>query len=158
MRLTEGQMEGLRMAARHHRKAHVRVQALALYNLGRGLSGREVARLFCVSEQSICAWKRVFAREGVSGLGVHAGRGRKGQADARQIASYVLQSPHNFGLPRTRWTLALLAETVPCLRGFSPSGVARALKRAGLSYKRGQPVQHSPDPDYGEKKSASSKP
>jgi hypothetical protein len=65
----------------------------------------------------------------------------------------VLQAPDNFGIKQTRWTLRALAQAVPSLRGFSPSGVKRALARAGFSYKRGQPVQHSPDPDYAEKKS-----
>ena len=108
--------------------------------------------LFLASRQSLYAWQGRFLAEGVPGLEIRRGRGRKPRADMAEIERHVLQTPENFGLRQTRWTLRALAETVPSLRGFTPSGVARVLKRTGFSYKRGQPVQHSPDPDYEKKK------
>jgi transposase len=67
----------------------------------------------------------------------------------------VRQSPRNFGIARTRWTLQLLAQTVPGLQGLCPSAVWHALRRLGISYKRAEPWLHSPDPDYVKKNSTS---
>ncbi len=105
------------------------------------------------SRQSLYSWIERYLAGGIDGLEVQSGRGRKAQADPQEIEQYVLQTPENFGLRQTRWTLKALADVVPSLRGFTPSGVKRALARAGFSYKRGQPVQHSPDPEYTKKKS-----
>jgi len=74
------------------------------------------------------------------------------KADAREIERYVRQSPRNFGIGRTHWTLTTLVQVVPSLRGFSPYGAQKALARAGFGYKRGQPHVHSPDPQYEVKK------
>lgn len=66
------------------------------------------------------------------------------------------QSPRHFGVPRTRWTLQLLAQKVPSLAGLHASAVWYVLRRLGISYKRAEPWLHSPDPDYV-KKNATSK-
>ncbi len=79
------------------------------------------------------------------------------RVQAQEVEEYVRQSPRNFGVRRTRWTLALLAEKVPCLAGLHPSAVWHVLRRLGMSYKRAAPWLHSPDPDYV-KKNAISKP
>lgn len=65
------------------------------------------------------------------------------------------QSPRNFGLSQTRWTLAALTGVVPSLKGLTLAAVHYALGRAGYAYKRGQPSRYSPDPDYAEKGGAS---
>lgn len=75
--------------------------------------------------------------------------------DEAEVARYVKQTPQNFGLQQTRWTLNALAETVPSLQGLTASAVHYLLKRLGYSYKRGQPTLHSPDPDYDEKRAHS---
>jgi transposase len=132
--------------------AHIRVKALALLSLAEGRSATEVASIFRVSRNTVGNWRRRYLSEGIDGLRVRPGRGRPRQADADEIARYALQSPRNFGIERTRWTLALLARTVPSLKGFTRYGVQQALRRAGFRYKRGQPTIHSPDPEYDEKK------
>jgi transposase len=153
MELTEQQQHELSKAARTHPTAHVRLKALAILNVGRGRKIMEVARIFVASRQSVYSWIERYLAGGIEGLEVQSGRGRKAQADPQEIEQYVLQTPENFGLRQTRWTLKALADVVPSLRGFTASGVKRALARAGFSYKRGQPVQHSPDPEYTKKKS-----
>jgi hypothetical protein len=80
-----------------------------------------------------------YSRLGLDGLKVQKGRGRKPTADLEEIVRYVRQSPRTFGCDRTRWTLVLLANVVPSLKGFSPYGVQKALRRVGITYKRGQP-------------------
>ena len=152
MQITADQRRELEKTARTGQPAYVRRKALVLVNWADGRSVHEMARIFRVSRQSIYAWRNGYGREGVKGLWVHRGRGRKAKADLEELASYVRQSPRRYGLRRTRWTLATLAETVPSLKGFSPFGVQKALARAGFHYKRGQPRLHSPDPLYEEKK------
>jgi transposase len=100
----------------------------------------------------VYVWQRRYLREGLDGLRVHAGRGRKGRANLQELVEHVRQSPRRYGVPFTRWTLAKLAQVVPSLKGFTPFGVQKALVRAGFHYKRGQPGLHSPDPLYEVKK------
>lgn len=152
MQITREQRQELEKAARCGLPAYVRPKALALLNLADGRSVTDMARIFRVSRRSVYSWQARYGREGLPGLSVHPGRGRKAKADVAEIEDYVRQSPRNFGLMRTRWTLATLAQVVPSLKGFTPYGVQKALARAGFRYKRGQPSLHSPDPDYGVKK------
>ena len=133
-------------------KPHIRRKATALWNLAQGRSQREVAAFLGASRASIVEWKQRFETEGIAGLSLRPGRGRPRRAQADEIEAVLRQSPRNFGMPQTRWTLDLLTQVVPSLRGFTPSGVWRVLQRSGLSYKRGQPLIHSPDPAYVQKR------
>jgi transposase len=152
MNLTDEQRAELERVARHGQPAYVRTKALVLLNRAEGRTVSELARLFQVSRQAIYDCQRRYERAGIQSLWVQPGRGRKGRADPKEIERYVRQSPRNFGVARTRWTLQSLAAVVPSLRGFSPFGVQKALARVGYRYKRGQPHVHSPDPQYEIKK------
>jgi transposase len=133
-------------------KAHVRRRATAIWNLAQGRTQREVAAFLGVNRASVGKWQRRFEAEGITGLELRPGRGRPRRAQPEEIAAALRQSPRNFGRPDTRWTLNALAQVVPSLQGFTDSGVWRALRRSGFSYKRGQPLLHSPDPAYAEKR------
>lgn len=152
LRATQEEIRELETLMKHAPKAHVRRKATALWNLAQGRSQREVAAFLGASRASIIEWKQRFETEGVAGLDLRPGRGRPSRANEEEIEAVLRQSPRNFGIPQTRWTLDLLAQVVPSLRGFTPSGVWRALRRSGLSYKRGQPLLHSPDPAYVQKR------
>ena len=147
-----GQRTELQTAAKTDGTPSVRVKALAILNLADGRTATDVAAIFRTSRQSLAEWLRAYQREGIAGLRVKPGRGRRRRADPAQIEQYVRQSPRSFGVALTRWTLATLGNTVPCLKGFTVPGVRQALRRAGFRYKRGQPTMHSPDPEYGQKK------
>lgn len=138
--------------------AHVRIKAVALWNLSLGKSRREVAAFLGVSGASVSAWVRRYREEGVSGLAVRAGRGRPGRARPGELEEVLRQSPRAFGLERTRWTLRALAQVAPSLRGFSDMGVWKVLRRMGYRYKRGQPQLTSPDPEYAQKRGVWSRP
>lgn len=133
-------------------KAHLRRKATALWNLGQGRTQTEVAAFLGVSQKAVSKWKLRFEAEGLAGLELRPGRGRPRRAREEEIEAALRQSPRNLGRPETRWTLSALAQVVPSLQGFSDSGVWRALKRSGFSYKRGQPLLHSPDPSYVQKR------
>lgn len=152
MELAECQRKELQWLARHAQKPYLRTKALVLLGRADGRAVAELAQILRISRQSVYNWERDYLAAGVEGLRVAPGRGRKARADADQIEFYLRQSPRAFGLRQTRWTLSALVEAVPSLKGFSPWGVQKALARAGFRYKRGQPRQHSPDPQYAAKK------
>lgn len=154
LEVSEQAMRELQRLMRQATQAHLRVKATALWNLGRGKTRREVADFLRVSPASVSAWTKRFKEQGVGGLAIRPGRGRRVRADAAEVESYLRQSPRTFGLTQTRWTLRALAQVVPGLHGFTEMGVWKVLQRAGFHYKRGQPYLHSPDPAYGEKRGA----
>lgn len=143
------ELEGL---MRHAPKPYVRRKATALWNLAQGRSQREVASFLSVGRNAVGRWQRRFQAEGFASLTLRPGRGRPQTAQPAELETFLRQSPRNFGLAQTRWTLSALTQVVPSLRGFTASGAWRALRRSGLGYKRGQPLIHSPDPDYAQKK------
>lgn len=152
LRISEQEKEELRVLMRRAQTPHVRVKAIALWNLAQGKKRREVADLLGVSVVSLTNWTKRFKAEGFAGLVIRPGRGRPARADEAEVAQYVRQSPQAFGLHQTRWTLRALAQVVPSVRGFTEVGVWKVLRRCGYGYKRGQPHLHSPDPQYGEKR------
>ena len=154
LQLSEQDRKDLQRMMRQANQPHLRVKATALWNLGRGKTRREVADFLGVSPASVSAWTKRFREQGVGGLAIRPGRGRRVRSDAAEVESYLRQSPRTFGLDQTRWTLRALAQVVPSLHGFTEMGVWKALQRAGFHYKRGQPYLHSPDPAYGEKRGA----
>lgn len=158
MELTADQRMELERRGRTGRPAHLRVKALALLNIADGRPVADVAAMFRVSRQALYDWRKRYAASGIAGLGVRPGRGRKSAVDLDQVKDTVRRSPREFGIARTRWTLRAVGQAVPSLVGYSARGVQKVLKRAGLSYKRGQAWLHSPDPEYARKKGRSTKP
>ena len=152
LQVDEGELRELEYLMQHAPKAYVRRKAAAIWNLAQGRKQREVATFLNVSQVSLRQWQKRYREDGAAGLGLRPGRGRRARAKAEEIESLLRQSPRNFGLAQTRWTLAALLQVAPSLRGFTPSGVWRAMRRSGLSYKRGQPLVTSPDPEYDQKR------
>lgn len=64
------------------------------------------------------------------------------------VQQIIGQSPHNFGLNRSRWWLAGVRQCLPWLAERSLACVWHTLRRFGLYYKRGRDYVHSPDPEY----------
>ena len=152
MNITPEQWDELKQMSRKGKTPYMRIKALALLNIADGRKVTEIAQVLRISRQAIHAWMTRYEKEGIAGLYVRPGRGTKAKADYKELEDYVRQSPRNFGIQRTRWTLAALAKAVPSLKGFSPYGVQKALRRIGIHYKRGRAWIHSPDPDYAQKK------
>jgi len=146
-----GQRADLDRWSRTHPQAGMRLKALAIRAVGLGHTRRQVGAILHVSPYTVGQWCRAYQQGGWSALQIQPGRGRPSRVQAREVEEYVRQSPRNFGVPRTRWTLQLLAAEVPSLAGLSPPGVWQALRRLGISYKRAEPWLHSPHPDYVKK-------
>lgn len=158
MNWSEEQRRELIQLAKHAPQSYVRIKALAVWNVAEGRSQSEVAKFLAVSRVSVGEWVKRYLSPGKAGFVVNEGRGRKAKARYEEIENYLRQSPRQFGLQQTRWTLQALAQKVPSLRGFTDSGIYRVLVRMGYRYKRGQPYIHSPDPLYSEKRGLWSRP
>ncbi|MFA4837222.1 MAG: hypothetical protein WC749_14295 [Dehalococcoidia bacterium] len=111
-----------------------------------------------VERRSVGRWVQNYLANGASAFTIKAGRGRPSKVVREEVENYLRRSPRQFGIPRTRWTLALLGQAVPSFHGMGASGIHKALARMGYGYKRGQPVVHSPDLQYAEKKGLWSRP
>ena len=153
--MEEEKLKELDRASRTHPKAGVRVKVIAVRAIAKGMTRQEVGAMVNASPYSVGQWYRAYCKKGIGALEIGKGRGRKTAINTKELEEYVRQSPRNFGVQRTRWTLELLAEKVPCLKGLKAHSVWYALRRAGLSYKRVEPWLHSPDPEYVKKKPTS---
>src|SRR3990172_9360292 len=110
MQITCDQRRELQEAVRSGHPMYIRTKALVLLNLAEGRSVQDVSRVLRVSRPSVYLWQLRYLQEGLWGLRVHPGRGRKPKADLEEVRQYVRQSPRRYGLSRTRWTLASLAQ------------------------------------------------
>lgn len=63
----------------------------------------------------------------------------------------IHQTPENFGLPRSRWTLEVLKTAISSLQALSRSGIWRRLRKWKIRRKRGRQHLTSPDPAYQQK-------
>jgi transposase len=78
--LTESEQMELEQLRDHSAKAYLRERAAAILKLAAGLSGREVAHhglLKRRKHQTVCGWVQRYQAEGVAGLIIRRGRGRK---------------------------------------------------------------------------------
>lgn len=146
--MTPQQSQELNHLARHSPVPHVRVKALAVYNVGQGFPCYQVAQMLGVERRSVGRWVRNYLAKGVGAFAIKEGRGRRPRVKGEEVEHYLRQAPLQFGLQRTRWTLSLLKQVVPGFHGMSLVGIYQAIKRLGYGYKRGQPTVHSPDPAY----------
>lgn len=152
MKWSKEQISLLDEESRKATPAYLRLRALAVWHVARGKSRSESAQCVNTSRQTVGYWVRQYQKFGLDGLRIQKGRGNKVKVDHHDVESYIYRSPHEFGIDRTCWTLKLLSQHVPSLKGFSDAGVLKVLRRLGIGYKRGQPQLKSPDPEYLEKK------
>ncbi|NPA93295.1 MAG: IS630 family transposase [Chloroflexi bacterium] len=111
-----------------------------------------------VHRATVSQWVRRYLAEGLHGLKVRPGRGRKPDfsprsvAEARMEVALLLQrSPRAEGVPRTRWRLQDIGQAVAWLRGYSEAGIFQVLKRLGFRRKQALPFVRSPDPTHQSK-------
>ncbi len=80
MMLTDEQRRELEQVRDHHALPHVREKAAAILKIGAGQSGREVALHGLLRHRrpdTVYEWVRRYRAEGIVGLLVKGGRGRK---------------------------------------------------------------------------------
>ena len=82
------------------------VKLYAILQLTRGYSSRSLEEFFHVSFKQICNWADRFDAEGVNGLRIKAGRGRRTRltVDQRQeLKAALSKSPQDLGYDAAIW-------------------------------------------------------
>src|SRR4030042_3735107 len=92
------EIEILEETSRLHPKCYMRFRALVVYNVAKGKTYRDIMEFLHVSKQPITNWIRRFNQEGIRGLEIRSGRGRKRICLDEELKRYVLQSPRRFVL------------------------------------------------------------
>lgn len=141
----------------------MRERASAILKIAAGQSGRQVAREGLLKERrpdTVYGWVHRWETEGVKGLCIRDGRGRKpafypqhkDEKGARRALLLVIRrDPHALGYERARWRLQDILNHCDWLQLETSAGLHRLLKRLGISYKQGRHYVHSPDPYYEDK-------
>jgi hypothetical protein len=80
LELTEHERDALVQMRDHHAKSYARERAAALLKIAEGLSATQVAYSGLLKKRyphAVCEWVRRYKAEGIAGLLMREGRGRK---------------------------------------------------------------------------------
>lgn len=158
--LTPEQQTELEWARDKHPYPYVRERAAAVLKVADGLSSRQVALHGLLKVRwpdTVRAWVTRYKQDGLTGLLVKPGRGRKpawspqypDREQAREALLHVVtREPAQYQETRSRWTLAALQRACRWLKARTLAGVSQILKQLHIRYKRARGHVHSPDPDY----------
>lgn len=161
--LAEEQQEQLEQIRDTDQRPYMRERAAVVLKIAEGITPRQVALNGLLKPRkpdTVYDWVDRYQQEGIAGLPVKPGRGRKPayfpkyqtKAEAKEaILHTVRRAPSSFGIPTSRWNLGLIAAVCEWLQVNDPSTLSKLLKRLRISYKRGRSYVHSPDPNYQQK-------
>ena len=129
-----------------HESPYMRERAAAILKVAGGMSARAVARHGLLKERTVDVvydWLDRWETEGLTGLKVKEGRGRKSKhqftaSEKDALQEMLHQSPELFGIEKSRWTIKDIQKACEPLQTYSESGVWRLLNRLGIVYKRGK--------------------
>jgi transposase len=91
------------------------VKLYAILQLTRGYSSRRLEEFLGTSFKQICNWADRFDAEGINGLRIKPGRGRRARLTVEQrchLQADLLKSPQVFGYSSTHWTELLISEHI----------------------------------------------
>lgn len=80
LELGEVERVTLEEMSKHHSKAYMRERAAAVLKVANGLSIRQVAEIGCLKRrewETVAGWVKGYEQQGLRGLYLRAGRGRK---------------------------------------------------------------------------------
>ena len=121
------------------------IRLLALIQIKKGLSSRELKPLFYKSHSRYCIWVKRFNDYGIKGLEDKPGRGRKSKLSEEQknrIKQLIVeQSPSEHGFNSATWTGPLLIDWIQKEFGvtYKRSQIYNILKGLGLSFQKSRP-------------------
>jgi transposase len=162
--LTPGQYRELVDCRDYHRFPSLRERAAALLFIAAGLAPAYVAKYRLLRPRdpdTVYAWLKRYQQEGLAGLVIRKGRGRKpafspayqDAAEAQEAVVHVVKrDPHQFGVNRTRWSLSTLLPHLSDFHLAGPSSLWHVLDRLDIRWLRGRAHIHSPDPLYQAKR------
>jgi transposase len=89
----------------------VGIKLHAIIQLTKGHSSRKLVDYYRTSFKQICNWADRFDAEGIAGLRIKPGRGRRsrlGETQKRQLGADLLKSPESFGYNTATWSGPLM--------------------------------------------------
>jgi transposase len=162
--LTAEEVEALGTLYRTTRDVRLRTRAQIVLLAGeQRLTAPAIARIVREDDQTVRAWLKRWAAEGIEGLQdrpMPARTGKTTPAYREQLLAAVRQRPRGLGEPYSLWTLQRLADYLAEQTGIRVSyeTVRTLLKAGGVTLSRPQHTVSSPDPEYRVKKRRSSRP
>jgi transposase len=119
----------------------VGVKLYAIIQLTRGYSTRKLEEFYRVTHKQICNWADRFDAEGVEGLRMKSGRGRRSFISAEQmeiVKKDLQESPENFGYNTANWSGPLLQKHLETSYGivYKQAAVYVLLGKLGFSFQR----------------------
>jgi len=144
--LTDKELKALEKIRDTHPRPYMRERAATILKVAGGMSPRSVARFGLLKERktdTIYNWLNLWEKYRLSGFIIKKGRGRKPKCrniekDKETIQEIVHQSPENFGIEKSRWTVKDVQRVYEPLQQYTESGAWRVLNRLGIVYKRGK--------------------
>jgi transposase len=109
--------------------------------LSKGYSSRKISEFYPVSFKQINNWASRFDAEGLDGLRVKSGKGRRSFLSADQkedLCKDFLNSPEEFGFNTSTWTGALFGEHIGKKYGifYKKSALYKLIHQLGFSFQR----------------------
>jgi len=157
IQLSDEERAKLKAWVKNPPKPYLRKRARAILLVADGVPLYKVAQhpRIRVHRVTVSRWVKRYLAEGLKGLKVKPGQGRKPaffprkEEEARQeIEELLHRSPREYGIEQTRWRLQDVRQALPWLNGYSIAGVYKVLKRLGFSRKQALNFIRSPDPEY----------
>lgn len=150
--LTDDEQKTLERIRDTHPAPHMRERAAAILKVASGMSAHAVAKYGLLTERkadTVYGWLDRWVAEGLPGLAVKEGRGRKPKhqftdREKEALQEMLHQSPELFGIEKSRWTIKDIQKAYKVLQMYSESGVWRLLNRLRIVYKRGKKLSTQP--------------
>jgi transposase len=119
----------------------VGVKMYALVQLTRGYSTRKLEEFYRVTHKQICNWADRFDAEGIDGLRIKPGRGRRNfitDEQKEQLKNDLSKSPEEFGYNTANWSGPLLQKHLEIIYRvfYKQSSVYVLLRNLGFSFQR----------------------
>jgi transposase len=117
------------------------VKLHAIIQLTRGYGTRKLEEFYRVTHKQICNWADRFDAEGIAGLRIKPGRGRRSRLTADQkcqLQGDLLESPVSFDYNTANWSGPLLREHIKKRYdvAYKPAAVYRLIHESGFSFQR----------------------
>jgi transposase len=119
----------------------VGIKLHAIIQLTRGHSSRKLVEYYRTSFKQICNWADRFDAEGIDGLRMKPGRGRRcrlTEEQKYQLQGDFLNSPENFGYNTANWSGPLLKEHINKTFGveYKIAAIYNLMHELGFSFQR----------------------
>jgi len=115
------------------------VKLYAILQLTRGYSSRALEGFFLTSFKQICNWADRFDAEGVKGLHIKQGRGRRARLTVEQrdqLKMVLSKSPKEFGYSSANWSGWMISEYIKKTYQvqYKQSAVYQLMRKIGFSF------------------------